>query len=120
MIKGYTVNEKRLLQAQSHLKELQETISFLQSKSKNELLSGQEQEILNLLTNYSKTLSLLEQYDKEKLSLIKKAKDSFVLKYEDAINVISKVKKELIAKKEASDLFGKENSNRFKAILGSI
>jgi len=77
LIKGYTVNEKRLLQAQSHLKELQETISFLQSKSKNELLSGQEQEILNLLTNYSKTLSLLEQYDKEKLSLIKKAKDSF-------------------------------------------
>ena len=42
LIKGYTVNEKRLLQAQSQLKELQETISFLQSKSKNELLSGQE------------------------------------------------------------------------------
>jgi len=120
LVKGYTVNEKRLLQAQSHLKELQETISFLQDKSKNELLAGQEQEILNLLTNYSKTLSLLEQYDKEKLSLIKKSKDSFVLKYEDAINIISKVKKELIAKKEASDLFGQENSNRFKAILGSI
>ena len=120
LVKGYTVNEKRLLQAHSHLKELQETISFLQDKSKNELLAGQEQEILNLLTNYSKTLSLLEQYDKEKLSLIKKSKDSFVLKYEDAINIISKVKKELIAKKEASDLFGQENSNRFKAILGSI
>jgi len=120
LVKGYTVNEKRLLQAQSHLKELHETISFLQDKSKNELLAGQEQEILNLLTNYSKTLSLLEQYDKEKLSLIKKSKDSFVLKYEDAINIISKVKKELIAKKEASDLFGQENSNRFKAILGSI
>ena len=120
LVKGYTINERRLLQAQSHLKELQETISFLQDKSKNELLAGQEQEILNLLTNYSKTLSLLEQYDKEKLSLIKKSKDSFVLKYEDAINIISKVKKELIAKKEASDLFGQENSNRFKAILGSI
>jgi len=120
LVKGYTVNEKRLLQAQSNLKELHETISFLQDKSKNELLAGQEQEILNLLTNYSKTLSLLEQYDKEKLSLIKKSKDSFVLKYEDAINIISKVKKELIAKKEASDLFGQENSNRFKAILGSI
>jgi len=120
LIKGYTVNEKRLLQAQSNLKELQETISFLQDKSQSELFAGQEQEILNLLTNYSKTLSLLEQYDKEKLSLIKNAKDSFVLKYEDAFNVIIKLKKELIAKKEASDLFGKETSNRFKAILGSI
>ena len=52
LIKGYTINEKRLLQTQSHLKELQETISFLQDKSKNELLAGQEQEILNLLTIY--------------------------------------------------------------------
>jgi len=120
LIKGYTINEKRLLQTQSHLKELQETISFLQDKSKNELLAGQEQEILNLLTNYSKTLSLLEQYDKEKLSLIKKTKGNFVLKYEDAIQVIDKIKKELVAKKEASDLFGKENSNRFKGILDSI
>jgi death-on-curing family protein len=42
------------------------------------------------------------------------------LKYEDAIQVIDKIKKELIAKKEASDLFGKENSNRFKGILESI
>ena len=120
LIKGYTINEKRLLQTQSHLKELQETISSLQDKSKNELLAGQEQEILNLLTNYSKTLSLLEQYDKEKLSLIKKTKGNFVLKYEDAIQVIDKIKKELVAKKEASDLFGKENSNRFKGILDSI
>jgi len=120
LIKGYTINEKRLLKAHTQLKELQETISFLHEKSKNKLFLGQEQEILNLLTNYSKTLSLLDQYDKEKLSLIKKTKGNFVLKYEDAIQVIDKIKKELIAKKEASDLFGKENSNRFKGILESI
>jgi death-on-curing family protein len=120
LVKGYTINEKRLLQTRNQLKELQETITFLQDKSKNQLLKGQEQEILNLLANYSKTLTLLEQYDKEKLSLIKKTKSQFVLKYEDAINVIGKIKKELIAKREASDLFGKENSNRFKGILGSI
>ena len=49
--------------AKEKFNELQETISFLQEKSKHELLSGQEQEILNLLANYSKTLTLLEQYD---------------------------------------------------------
>ncbi|MGC8483641.1 MAG: virulence RhuM family protein, partial [Thermodesulfobium sp.] len=72
LVKGYTINEKRLLQVRSQLKELQDTISFLQEKSKHKLLSGQEQEIFNLLVNYSKTLSLLEQYDKEELPLIKK------------------------------------------------
>ncbi|MCX8055958.1 MAG: hypothetical protein N3A67_09880, partial [Ignavibacteria bacterium] len=89
--------------------ELQNTIEFLQEKARNELLTGQEQELLNLLAGYSKTLTLLEQYDKEKLPLIKKAKGKYVLKYEDAKKIIEELKKELISKKEASDLFGQEN-----------
>jgi hypothetical protein len=60
LIKGYTVNEQRLLQTRDKLNELQETISFLREKSKYELLAGQEQEILNLLADYSKTFTLLE------------------------------------------------------------
>lgn len=120
LIKGYTLNEKRLLQTQSQLKELQNTIEFLQEKARNELLTGQEQELLNLLAGYSKTLTLLEQYDKEKLPLIKKAKGKYVLKYEDAKKIIEELKKELISKKEASDLFGQENDEKFKAIIGNI
>jgi death-on-curing family protein len=120
LFKGYIINEKRLLQAKNQFKELQGAISFLQEKSKHELLAGQEQEIFNLLANYSKTLTLLEQYDKEKLSLIKNTKGKFILKYEEAINVISKIKKDLIARKEASDFFGRENSDKFKGILGNI
>lgn len=120
LVKGYTINEKRLLQAKNQIQELQGAISFLQEKSKHELLAGQEQEIFNLLANYSKTLTLLEQYDKEKLSLIKNTKGKFILKYEEAINVISKIKKDLIARKEASDFFGRENSDKFKGILGNI
>jgi death-on-curing family protein len=120
LVKGYTINEKRLLQAKNQLQELQSAISFLQEKSKHNLLAGQEQEILNLLANYSKTLTLLEQYDKEKLSLIKKARGRFILKYENAISVIDKIKKDLISKNEASNLFGQENSGKFKAILGGI
>src|SRR3989344_4311273 len=68
LLKGYAINEKQLLSAKERLRQLQSAISFLQEKSKHELLSGQEQEILNLLANYSKTLTLLEQYDKDNLS----------------------------------------------------
>ena len=104
LIKGYTINEQRLSQAQERFKELQETISFLQEKSRHKLLAGQEKEILNLLANYSKTLTLLEQYDKEKLALVKKAKGKFTLGYAEAKKIIGEIKKELIAKKEASNL----------------
>jgi len=120
LLKGYALNEKRLLQLQSRFKELQNTINFLQSKSKNRLLKGQEQEILDLLANYSKTLNLLEQYDKRKIKLIKKGKPRFILKYKEAMEIIKEIKKDLISKKEASNLFGQEISEKFKAILGNI
>lgn len=120
LIKGYTINEQRLLQAKNQFKELQETISFLREKAKHKLLAGQEQEILDLLANYSKTLTLLEQYDKEKLTLVKKAKGKFILDYKKARKVIAEVQKGLMAKKEASNLFGQENQNKLKAILGNI
>lgn len=120
LIQGYTINEKRLLGTQEKLSELQETISFLREKSKHKLLTGQEQEIFDLLANYSKTLTLLEQYDKNKLVLSKKGKGSFALDFNAAYGVISKLKEELLAKKEASDLFGQEYGDKFKAILGNI
>ena len=53
LVEGYTINEKRLLQANDKFRELQTTIGFLREKAKHELLIGQEQEILNLLASYS-------------------------------------------------------------------
>ncbi len=120
LVNGYTINNNRLLQAESRFKELQETIVFLREKAKHQLLFGQEQEILNLLANYSKTLTLLEQYDEGKLRLAQKGQGRFVLYYEIANKIIAGIKNELIAKKEASDLFGQEYDDKFKGILGNI
>ncbi|CAD7780402.1 MAG: Virulence protein RhuM family protein [Candidatus Methanoperedenaceae archaeon GB50] len=120
LIKGYTINEKRLLQTQNRLKELQSAIDFLQKKSKYKLLTGQEKEILELLANYSKTLTLLEQYDKGKIKLIKKSKAEFGLEYEEAKRIIKEIKKDLITKKEASDLFGQDNEGRLAGIIKNI
>jgi len=120
LVKGYVINEKRLLEANSKFNELQETIDFLRKKSKYELLVGQEQEILDLLANYSKTLTLLEQYDTEKIPLAKNGKGKFVLTYEEVSKVIGTVKKELMVKKEASEFFGTENSEKLKGIIGNL
>ena len=53
LVKGFALNQKRLLETQEKFKELQETISFLHEKSKHELLSGQGEEILHLLASFS-------------------------------------------------------------------
>jgi len=120
LVQGYTINEKRLLSVRTKFEELQETISFLREKSKHELLTGQEQEILDLLANYAKTLTLLEQYDKDKLVLIKRGKGKFILDSDIAFKVIKKLRGELSAKQEASDLFGQEYGEKFRAVLGNI
>ena len=120
LIKGYAINEKRLLSAQEKFKELQSAISFLQEKSKHELPSGQEREILNLLAIYSKTLTLLEQYDKDQLSVSKKGKEKFILNYEETKKVITALKNDLTAKKEAGDLFGQEYEGKLQGIIGNL
>ena len=120
LIKGYTVNEKRLLEAREKFQELQTAISFLQEKSKKELLSGQAGEILNLLSDYSKTLTILEQYDKGQLKESKGGKTKFVLKYDDCLKIIAELKKELVMKKEASDLFGNERDGSFEGIIKGL
>ncbi len=117
---GYAVNEKRLLEARNKFNQLQETINFLQKKSKAKMLQGQEKEILNLLADYSKTLSLLEKYDKSKLKTEKGKKAKFILEYDSCLNIISELKKNLMGKKEASDIFGNKIGGKFESAAGNL
>lgn len=120
LVKGYTINKKRLAEAHNKFKELQTAIDFLRKKSGHKLLKGQEQEILGLLADYSRTLTLLEKYDTEKLSLSKKGKDSFVLQYDRVKSIILDVGQELKNKEEASEFFGKENGDKLIGIMGAL
>lgn len=120
LVNGYAINEKRILEAQSRFNELQEAVLFLQRQSQKELLEGQETEILSLLADYSKTLSLLEQYDKGQLQTQKGMKTAFALQYNDCIKVIAELKKELIDKKEAGSLFGAERDGSFAGIIRGL
>jgi prophage maintenance system killer protein/prophage antirepressor-like protein len=120
LLNGYAINQKRLLEVKEKFQELQTAIAFLKKKADKKQLIGQEREILNLLSDYAKTLTILEQYDKGKLKKLKGKKPKFVLKYEDCKQVIKEIKKELIAKKEASSLFGNETSRGFEGIVGNL
>ena len=120
LLQGYAINEKRLLETREKFSELQTAISFLQEKSKKELLAGQEGEILNLLSSYAKTLTILEQYDKGELKESKGGKTKFILTYEHCLQIINELRKELVAKKEAGDLFGSERDGSFEGIIRGL
>lgn len=120
LLQGYAVNAKRLLEVKNKFNQLRETITFLQKQSKKELIKGQETEILNLLADYSKTLSLLEQYDKGRLKSENGQKTKFILEYKNCIEIIVNIKRRLISKKEASDLFGQKRGGEFEGIIKGL
>lgn len=120
LIKGYAINEKRLLEVKNRLNDLKQTITFLQGQSKKKLLKGQEAEILQLLADYSKTLSLLQQYDQKKIKTQKGKSSEFILEYETCRKIIDQLKQKLIQKGEAGDLFAQEQSTAFISIIKGL
>lgn len=120
ILRGYAINEKRFLEANEKFQELKTVISFLQERASKKQLKGQEKEILNLLAGYSKTLRILEQYDKEKLVKPRGKKARFILEYKNCLRVIIEVKKELVAKKEAADIFGTERERGLESIVKNL
>ncbi|MFH1561164.1 MAG: Fic family protein [Patescibacteria group bacterium] len=79
-----------------------------------------ELEITNLLADYSKTLSLLGEYDNGKLRDTRGVKTKFVLDYKSCQKIIAEVKRELIVKKEAGSLFGQERGGSFEGIIRGL
>ena len=120
LLRGYTINRKRLERASERFAELQETISFLEGKAARKSLKDQGVEILSLLNNYSKSLTLLEQYDKNSLKKKKGKESVFVLDYAIAREVLDGIKDELIKKKETTALFAAERSGVFKGIIRGL
>jgi len=120
LVKGYALNERKLLEKGEKLKELQETISFVSSKAAHPELKGQERELLNIVNEYSSSLTLLFQYDNEQVELHSVKQPSFYLSYENAKEFILKVKGKLIERGEARALFGQEIGHKFDSIVGAL
>ena len=120
IVQGYTINQRRLSETRSKFNELQSAIAFLKEKSSKKTLEGQEKEILDLLGNYAKTLTILTQYDKGKIKKPKGKEAKFVLEYNRCENIVVILKKDLAKRMEASDLFGIETGKKFESIIKNL
>ena len=120
LIKGYTLNQKRL--PESNLKELEETIKLIKSTlTTKELTNDESKGLLKVITDYANSWILLQKYDSNKLEEPKKKhKPKYELTYDKATKAITKLKADLKSKKEASDLFGNEKDSSFEGIIGNI
>lgn len=122
IVRGYTLNESRLRQQQSQLQQIQQTLLLFQRTADDEELKLDEAKgLLALITDYAKSFSLLNQFDTNEVPS-DGLNDSitYEIDYHEAIGAIWQLKQTLVKKKEASDLFGKERSDGFQGILGTV
>jgi hypothetical protein len=120
LVKGYAINQKRLEQAVENFTALQSTVQFLSSKVSLDNLRGQEQEIFSLLSEYAKTLSVLEQYDTETLKEPKGTMAHATLTHEESLSVLDTVRTKLMEKGEATDMFAYERGGEFMGIVRGL
>ncbi len=115
LVKGYTVNEKRLEQ-------LQQTIHLISKGGSAESLLLQEAKgLLEIISNYNKSFVLLNRFDSNNLATEKLNENiTYEIKYVEARKAIEELKKQLKIKKEDTDLFGNEKDEGFKSSLQSI
>ena len=122
IVKGYTLNQKRIKELkEKQLTEFEEAVSLIKKTIETKQLSSSETAgLLHVITDYANSWLLLQKYDEGKLEISRKTRSLFVFEYDDAVQAINELKKNLITKKEASDLFGIERGEGLKSILGNI
>jgi len=122
LIKGYALNEKRLQQVSQNLRQLETVVNQIQLIGNSQQLQLTEVKgLLEILSNYTKSFVLLNQFDGNKLVSEKLNENiTYEIQYREAKAAIAELKKQLIKKKEATDLFGNEKDESFKSSLQSI
>ena len=120
LIKGYTLNQRRL--AEKGIHEAQQVLSLLANTLEHQdLVTDEGRSVLDLVNRYAGTWKLLLQYDEDNLPLPSTRQTSCEgLDIDGARAAINSLKQELMAKLEATDLFGNERSDALAGIIGAI
>jgi len=118
LIKGYSINEKRLKETQQQFTELKRTIKLLENVvSSKDLNSVEATGLLKVVTDYSYALDVLDNYDHQTLKKpLKKSKEKYKISYNEAIEAIRSLKEKF----GGSALFGNEKDKSFKSSLENI
>ncbi len=115
LLEGVSINKKRL-------NELERVVNIIESTDSSKINQLSEAKgLLDILNNYTKSFSLLSQFDSSSLKLNHLEDNiTYEIDYQESIQAIEILKKELIKKKEASELFGNQKDKTFEGILKSI
>ena len=117
LIKGYTINEKRMREDRAKLAEFQKTSRIMERLLQNKSLDSIEATgLLKVILDYQKALHLLDEYDLQKLEIKKvTTQEKFRISYQKARQELNQLKAHY-----PSGLFGLEKDQSFSGSIGAI
>ncbi len=118
LVKGYALNEKKLKEQTSRIKELEKTLDIFSKVTESYQLKQDEfAGIIKVVKDYTYALDVLDKYDNQTLIISSTNKEiSFKVTYESAKKVVQRMKEKF----GGSKLFGKEKDKSFRGTIGVI
>ena len=118
LLKGFVIDNKRLVHQNEQLKELQNSVKILGKAIHNKgLTNDQSIGLLKIIAEYAYALDILDQYDYQNLEIkYTSGKEIYQLTYKEAIEKIKLAKKT----HGNSNLFGQEKDDSFKSSISTI
>jgi prophage maintenance system killer protein len=119
LVEGYTLNQRRL---QERGIEFEQVLTLLsQTLTNQQLINTQGEAVIAVINDYARSWSLLQGYDEQSLKEINNKQDAMrALNFDDAFNAIGQLKRELINKGEATELFGQLRGEGLASAIATI
>ena len=117
LLEGYTINKKQLAKNYQKFQKTLENIKVLLPKDK----SIEAKDAIELISAFANTWFSLSAYDSEAFPKKGMTKKEVFFTGEELTKELQNLKKDLIAKKQATELFGQEKGKEaIKGIVGNI
>jgi len=121
LVQGYALNTQRLQAQQEQIKQLERTLALFQQDLIDQASPSEARGLVRVIADYARTFVLLNQFDSERLSTTDfSATIRYAISRDEAEAGISALKADLMARSEASELFGHQKDDSFAGILGNV
>lgn len=119
LVEGYTLNQHRLAERGIEFEQAVRLLS--RTLANQQLVSDQGEAVVQVIADYARSWSLLQGYDEQSLTgLSGQQGDMRALDLDEVLRAIAQLKAELIAKGEATELFGQLRGDGLASAIATI
>jgi prophage maintenance system killer protein len=121
LIRGYTLNERRL--RERGFAEIEQAVGLLaRTLTSKELVTDEARAVLEVVQQYTRAWRLLLEYDEKRLpgAPERPVAPTAALSLADARRAVQRLRESIVGRGEAGALFGQERGEALAAILGAI